>query len=292
MTARTRSTPCLTIAAALSQSGANDTTFVADGTYNESVTLSDEKSLVSLDSTDPKPIIDNGSLPGAAVKVDSSDTAAAVSGFTIRSESQPMDVGGGVDIHDNVFDALNPSDGFDIRLGTAGSVTIHDNVFVDPDASGAQIGIKIEGAPSPVISGNTFTDLSAGVIAISGDPRISNSQFSGARPLPPDPGIGDIPAADVIVVGGTPTIVGNTFGAPAQGPSAGVFVENLPFPGADSTGATLSRNRISGMDVGVQVVDTDLPVTLSNDLIYGNTTGLESTDTSGDSPPSTQDQRR
>jgi hypothetical protein len=36
------------------------------------------------------------------------------------------------------------------------------------------------------------------------------------------------------------------------------------------------------------VIDTNQPVTLANDLVYGNTVGLSATDSSADSPPSSQ----
>ena len=168
-----------------------------------------------------------------------------------------------------------------IAPGATG-VVVHDNVFKDPDSSGFQSGVGTQAAaPSAaIVSDNTFTDLAAGILVLDGEPQISGNQFSGAHPEAPlSVGVG------VLVVGGVPTITANTFGAPLGGPSAGVLVDGGL---AGSPGATLNRNEISAQDVGVQVLDSTLPVTLSNDLIHGNTTGLESTDSSADTPPSTQ----
>lgn len=276
-------TPCQTIGAALSQSGPGDTTFVADGTYAESLTLDQGKSLQSLDS-DPKPVIDGGASD-SAIEVPGSG-AGTVSGFELLSANHPMDIGGTVTVQDNLFDAPDTSGQAQINIEGATSVAIQDNDFVDPDASGLNLGVATisPDASGPIISGNTFTDLSAGIVVSGGEPQISGNQFSGARPVGPTP-FGDLPGGGVFALGGNPTVTQNTFGAPAAHPSTGVYVQ---FTGSASVGASLSRNRISGNDAGVEVVDANMPITLSNDLIYGNTTGVESTDTSADSPPSTQ----
>jgi hypothetical protein len=280
-------TPCLTIGAALSQSGSNDTTLVATGTYAESLTLDQGKSLQALNPVDPRPVIDNGSDPNPSITIDSSG-AGTVSGFTIRSDYQSVQVNGTVTIDNNVFDEDTvPANGEDVGVSDGASIVIQNNTFTDPNSSGVQIGIVLNnaGAPAPVISGNTFSDLSAG-IGVEGDvtPQISGNQFSGARPVGSSP-FGDIPGAGVLVLAGNPTLTHNTFGVPAQNPSAGVYINKAtPL----SVGATLSRNQISGNDVGVQVIDSDSPVTLSNDLIYGNTIGVQATDSSGDTPASTQ----
>ncbi|MDQ2939995.1 MAG: right-handed parallel beta-helix repeat-containing protein [Actinomycetota bacterium] len=280
-------TPCQTIGAGITQAGSNDTIFVAAGTYNESLTLDQGKSLLALNPFDPRPVIDNGSDPNPSITIDSSG-AGTVSGFTVRSDYQSVQVNGTVTIDNNVFDEDTvPATGEDVGVSDGASIVIQNNTFIDPDASGVQIGIVINnaGTPAPVISGNTFSDLSAG-IGVEGvsTPQISGNQFSGARPVGTTP-FGDVPGAGVLVLAGNPTVTHNTFGAPAQNPSAGVYVNKAtPF----SVGATLSRNQISGNDLGVQVIDSDLPVTLSNDLIYGNTIGVQAIDSSGDTPPSTQ----
>jgi hypothetical protein len=283
----TPSTACLTITAALAKMTAGHTTLIADGTYNETLTLDQGKSLVSLDSTNPKPLIDGGG--GTAITVDAGG-AGSISGLHLLSTpavgTAPdlIDVHGAVEVSDNLFDE-DTMQAFSahvvIQPGATG-VGVHDNVFDDPDASGFQAGVGTEaGAPSAaIISDNTFTGLAAGVVVINGEPQVSGNQFSGAHPAAPV-GVG----SGVLVVGGVPTITANTFGPPLGGPSAGVSVIG-GFGGAP--GATLSRNEISAQDVGVQVVDSTSPVTLSNDLIHGNTTGIESTDTRADSPPSTQ----
>ena len=279
---------CQTIGAALAKMGPNHTTFVAGGTYNESVTLDQGKSLVSPDSTNPKPIIDSGGVGNpAAIRVDGN--AGIVSGFRVRSDKLPMLLQDAtVEVKNNVFDEDTvPDENTDLVISGGTGIAVHHNVFVDPDASGDQAGINVQENPTDaVISDNTFTDLSIGVVVGENGAQIRGNQFSGARPL--GPGFGGMPGAGVVVFAGDPTIARNTFGAPAQGPSAGVYVGKMPGIGPPPSGATLERNEISDQDVGVQVIDTDQSVTLSNDLIHGNGVGLLSTDSSADSPPSTQ----
>ncbi len=276
---------CETIAAALSKSAGGQTTFVADGTYAELLLLQDGRSLQALDSSDPRPIVDGGSS-NTPITVDSSG-AGTVSGLRILSGYRSMDINGTVTVDDDVFDADPTSDRPPvIAVEDGSSVVINNNSFVDPDASGYGVGILLltPASPAPVISNNTFDGLAVGIAVLGNDPRISGNQFSGAHPLNPS-----FPGAGIIVGAGHPTIDGNTFGAPSEHPSDGVFVFNQPPPAPPmSVGADLSHNRISGSDVGVQVIDSNMPVTLNNDLIYDNTTGVESTDTSADSPPSTQ----
>ena len=272
----TPATACQTIGGvdgALSKSGPGDTTYVADGTYAEALTLDAGKSLASLDSTNPKPLIDGGGLP--PILVDAGG-AGSISGLHLLSDGASVLIGaaGSVDISDNLFDEDNLSDpsgyGFDVLIDNASGVLVHDNTFEDPDASGAQMGVGNQASDS-VIADNTFSGFAAGVGMLGGEPQVAGNQFSGAHP--------DgffTSGAGVIVVDGDPTIAQNTIGAPSQGPSVGILVL-AEFLG--SPGATLSRNEISAQDVGVHVGETTLPVTLSNDLIHDNAVGLQAADT-------------
>ena len=263
---------------------ANDqTTFLADGTYPESLTLDGGRSLAALDASDPKPLID---APPGDIAIDvGSSGAGEISGLNIRSDRLAINAGGSVDINHNLFDSTSASSQEDIKVEGTPSVTISDNHFVDPDATGLLIGAAVSG-PDTVVSGNTFTGLSGGILALGGEPEISGNDFTGAHPIGSTP-FGNLPGGGVLVMNAVATITGNTFGTPSAHPSAGVWIKPNPSVPAP-TGATLSFNRISGNDAGVQVIDSDAPVTLSDDLIYANTTGVESTDSSADSPPSTQ----
>ena len=271
-------TACQTIGGvdgALSKSGSGDTTFVADGTYAESVLLEDGKSLLALDAGDPRPLIDNGSAASPAITIDSGGTGT-VSGFRIRSDFLSMQIDGAVTVDDNVFDeeSVPSSTGTDVDLSSAEAVVISDNEFLDPDAAGQQGAIQIDSAGSDgsAITDNVFTDLAFGVsLSTTTSPQITGNQFLGMHAY----GVAGLPGAGVLNLAGTPTLTANTFAAAVGSPVVGVYVETTePVP----TGATLSRNLISNGDVGVQVVDSSAPVTLSNDVIWGNGVGLESTD--------------
>jgi hypothetical protein len=266
---------------ALSKSGPGDTTFVADGTYAETVVLGDGKSLMALDGTDPRPVIDGGSA-GSAVEVDVSG-AGAVSGFELLSEIHAMDVSGTVTIQGNLFDSPTASSQTHVEIEGAEDVVVDDNEFSDPDASGVQLGLTTVNADGsgPEISDNTFEGLVGGVVVFGGTPEISDNEFSAMRP----PGISGMYGAGVVVFGGAPAIVHNAISdAAGPAPTAGVFITD---GSPNAAGAILSRNRISNSGVGVRVVDASGPVTMSNDLIYDNLTGVESTDRSADDPDPT-----
>jgi hypothetical protein len=275
-------TPCLTIGAALLQSGPGDTTFVADGTYAETVDLDQGKSLESLDSSDPRPVIDNGSSTGITV---CGCGAGSISGLRLLSSGTAIELDGPATVEDNVFEATGP-DASLIKVETSSAVIDGNTFNGSATANGFQLGVAADG-PDPVVSDNTFTGLADGVLSVSGNAQISGNQFSGAHPIGPSV-LGDLPGVGVLVLAGSPTITENTFEAPAQHPSAGVYIGVFPTPGPPPSGATLSHNEVGGNDVGVQIIDSNSSVTLSNDLIYDNTVGIESTDTSADSPPSTQ----
>jgi hypothetical protein len=277
----TPSSPCASAAAALSKSTPGYSTFLAAGTYNQALTVDGGRSLLSLDPQGPKPTV---SAPTGQTAVTVASTGAGdISGLRIRSDAQAMEVDGSADIDANTFDSANVSSGKTIVIPSAARVTFTDNVLTDPDATGVDVGIT-SGAPDLLISGNTFSGLSAAVLLTDGAAEISGNQISGAHPLGSTI-YGTLPGGGILVLGGTPAISSNTINAPTAHPVAGIYVK--PAASANA-GATLDHNRISGGDAGVQVIDTNQPVTLADDLVYGNTVGLSATDTSTDTPPSNQ----
>ncbi len=110
--------PCQSISQALSNAQTNpgaDEVLVADGTYTQSLVVSDGTLLRALDATDPKPVINNGATVAAAVAI--MGTGGTVQGFEIRSGHEPVLVNGPGAVTGNDFPTTTaPTNNRDVRV--------------------------------------------------------------------------------------------------------------------------------------------------------------------------------
>ncbi|MGH2955900.1 MAG: right-handed parallel beta-helix repeat-containing protein [Solirubrobacterales bacterium] len=252
--------PCKTIGQALTLGQSNpgpDEVLVADGTYAETLTVGDGTLLRSLDTTDPKPVINNSSLPDDnAVTIPS--TGGSVDRFEIRSGFRPLSVAGPASVTNNSFPTTAAiTSNQDVFLtAVTGSVLIAGNGFSD-DGSGTQQGIfsNATSATNLTIQNNDFSGLNIGIWLQDGNssPLIAGNEITGVH----GGGWG------VLVYEGSPEIRNNTIDAPGTPTHTGIALADINGP----TGATLSRNTISGLSSGVAVTDTSLSVRLNSDLI-------------------------
>ncbi len=251
--------PCDTIAHALNAaSGTGDTIKVDDSASaydlnNES--LFGGKSLVggnfvgSAEATGGRPIINNSAgAGGKALQVNALDTAGTISGFTIR-----------------------PNNGTGILLVGA-TAAVRDSVFEDAGASGDDFGIQVGGA-SPQIENNAFSDLSRAILVTNGSPQIVANDVSGARQTA-------VVGHGISIQGGSATLTRNTVHDKGAGAADGITILGA------TTSTTMSRNRVSGYEVGVNVPNAAGLVTMQSDQLTGNSdTGLAvvDSDDNGDS---------
>ena len=125
--------PCQTIAYAIANSASNDEIAVDSGSYAESVTLADGRSLafqdfVAGDGNTPA-VIDGGSANAVTVPIAG---AGEIAGFTIRSDAAGVRLNGPADVHDNTFDDPDGANAYGVNADFASGVSIHDNTMTDP----------------------------------------------------------------------------------------------------------------------------------------------------------------
>jgi hypothetical protein len=289
-----RSKPCDEIAMAVVAAGTGDRIYVGAGTYDDPLLM--QGVMVIRDrrkyARGPGPaILDNGSV------IDGDESSAAalpgdgalVRGLTIRSPERPVRTIGAAILRRNVFDqAAPPAIGsitpdcanplVEISNANGGSV-IRGNTFDDPLAEpGAdQVGVCTPPTTEAVIRDNRFENLVNAVrIEGGGGDADAESVVDGNVITDAREGTG-IGGAGIFARASVPTITGNVIGPPAQTnpANAGIALGSLaPVP----TGAALARNRIQGFNVGVDVFETDGPVTMNGDMIVDNSTGIDSSD--------------
>jgi hypothetical protein len=289
-----RSKPCDEIKMAADFAAAGDRVYVGAGTYDDPILMLGVKVIrnkrVFARGSGPA-ILDNGS------EADADDTAVAVlpgddalvRNLTIRSPVRPVRTIGAAVLQRNVFDqaappaiaSLTPDCShplIEISNGTGGAV-IERNTFVDTlaETSADSVGICTPPTTEAEIRGNRFENLVNGVRIVGGsgdadaESIIENNVITEAREGQ------TIGGAGIFVRASQPEITGNVITSPSQGnpAAAGISFGSLaPVP----TGATLSRNFVEGFGVGVDVFETDGPVTMSGDMIVGNATGIDSSD--------------
>jgi hypothetical protein len=259
--------PCSTVGGAVTKATADaqsgDQILVADGTYAESVTLTNQMVLSSSDGdTDPKPVV-NGStvITGSGASIDHLE----LKGWPLSLHIQGT---GPTSITGNKFSETTDMSQDVLVQNASGAVTVSGNTFTDDGAGTVQTAIGTQSAsPNVSIEGNTVSGLQTGIWAVNGvAPAIRGNDISGTH----DSGIG------ISVYGGSPEITANTIHTPAPTNfPTGIYVAGTNPP----TGATLRRNRIFGYTYGVLAVDTDLPLTLNGDLIAGSQqSGLQAID--------------
>jgi hypothetical protein len=165
-------------------------------------------------------------------------------GFSGLSTSSP------VSVHDNVFE-VGPGTGTGVALnsGSAGS-TIADNLFNGPapyDFTNAPLGIRVDDGPTS-ISGNSFVNTQTGIAVTGGTGvAIAGNEFSGHYTTTTG-GAG----LAVDMSGGSSTVSGNLVQAPATGKFGYAFRASDFFA---VTAATISRNTVSGQDIGILAAD-------------------------------------
>lgn len=266
------SAPCATIAGGLNRAGAStgsgDTVRVDGGSYIESVDVGDGNSLRELDFNgddgDTEARI-KGPSGWPAVRVLPGQPAGRIEGFTLRSQGNfAVEIADGATLTGNEFDLV--ADGSPGVLVSAIS-TVSDNAFF-ATPGGVSVGIEITGG-GPSISGNRLHGLTVAIRLAAGSgatASITGNEIAGLTR--------ESDFARGIDLGPTTyaTIVANVIrdGDPASY-TVGVNAQDDGFSPL-GTNAQLMRNRITGQDLGLRLLDT-APTTLSSDLITGNEEG-------------------
>lgn len=266
------SAPCATISGALGKAGASagsgDTVGVDGGSYIESVDLGDGNSLEELDFNgddgDTEARI-RGTSGWPAVRVLPGHPAGSIEGFTLRGQGNfAVEIADEATLTGNEFDSI--ADGSPGVLVSATS-TVSDNTFL-ATPGGVSVGIEINGG-GPTISGNRLHGLTVAIRLAAGSgatASVTGNEITGLTR--------ESDFARGIDLGPTTyaTIVANVIrdGDPASY-TVGV---NAQDDGVSTLGtnAQLMRNRITGQDLGVRLVDTAL-TTLFSDTITGNEEG-------------------
>jgi hypothetical protein len=257
-------TACRTIGAAIAKAGHGATVHVDGGVYDESVELTDEKSLVAEDFAPPAErdtIIDGSSA--AAVTVPESESAGTIEGLTLRSSGAALQLEGPAAVTGNRFDgAGNGSGGIEVTSADAGDDSvITDNLLIGGLES--RYGIRVVG--SPIVSANRFIRLGDPLSLGPGAANVLGNTFRRTQDGP-EIAVGE---------GAAPSIVANLmapvagFGGVGNG-GVGISSANGIVIDRDAAGGMLTRNRILGHDVGVLVVGGSGPVTIDSDLISGS----------------------
>jgi len=179
----------------------------------------------------------------------------------------------------------NTVSGNDCTLGqpSCGSDLLSDsstggNDDAGGDSAGLLLGQEGDGDGNLTVSGNTVTDSDVGVWA---------DAASGSTVAITANTVTDNGYADVLAEQGNVSITSNTIGVgAASAPNlAGVLVASYSADGTVGAHATITANTISGTDEGIEIAEgeTQSPpaptptATISDNAIYGNTTGIDNT---------------
>ena len=158
-----------------------------------------------------------------------------------------------------------------------------ENEFFDPTPTAGQNQSGLFVGSTSTVSDNNFDDFVTAISvggAPASSPTISGNEITGTR-------VGAGAGAGIVVVVGTPTIVGNRIDGPffamPNDLVAGIAIDALNPTGIPA--ATLRRNVVIGHRVGITIEDTSGPVTLEGDLIVQSKLhGLRLVDTNADDP--------
>ena len=256
------SAPCDTLTYAIANSAAGDEVLVDNGTYIESVTLGDGRSLrfdnfVVADGTGPA-IVDGGA--STAVTVPASG-AGHIRDLTLRGDANGVLMNGLGEVVGNTFDELDAANAIGVHAtADAADASIHDNTFVDPAPAPTRPRLGVYAPSSAVdVVDNSFAGFNTAVWAQgpgSGTTVVAGNEITGTHN---SPGVGQS-----IVAGGTGQVVVRENTVSAASGTGAIGITAL-------TGAALLRNEITGHETGVFVPIDATGVTLEGDRIWGNT---------------------
>ena len=270
--------PCQTIAYAIANSSSGDTIVVDDGTYNESVSLGDGRSIESqnfVTADSGQTIVDGGSATAITV---AASGAGHVRGLTVRSNApETMALNGAAEVDSNTFDdaeATGTVISIVVSSGADGS-NIHDNTIVDPAPSTSRARLGIYSPFTPVtIRDNDIQDQNVGVqvgLVNPGQTLVEGNEITGTHNLPF--------AGQAVIAGasggGTLILRANEITDAADASTNGVSA---------GSGTTLERNEITGHNVGVNVTTDRTGITLFGDRLWGNGVGLQVSDDGSATP--------
>ncbi len=267
-------TPCATIAYAVANSGAGDRILIDSGSYAESVTLTDGRSLefqdfVPADGT-VQATIDGGA--GTAVTVAPSG-AGHIRGLRIWGDANGVALNGPAEVDSNSFNDPDASAavGVLVNTSTPGS-TIHDNSFADPAPSGTRSRLGVFAVTPASVVENSFSgfNLAIQVSTVASDPTlVAENQITGTHFAPF--------VGRAILVHGSSAVTIRENRITASGASV---------IGIEVTGAVaLVRNEITDQATGVLVANDSTGTTLEGDRVWGNSVaGLHLTDTGSGGP--------
>ena len=264
---------CATVANGITAAGTGDDVFVDGGTYNEELILGAGKSLVAQEfvgAPDGPPVIDAGT--GFAINVTSN--SGTISGFTIRGDSRSIEIAGSVTIDGNTFDETVPAlvVPADIRATSGTSITITDNTFTDATPTDDQWAVSISGAGQSLIEDNTFIGFRQALDINTGNTEVSGNDIVGAH------SDGSLMGTGLVFGDGTASIHDNLIRPPVVGSVLGIQILDSDTMTSPQTGATLKRNQLLDLELGIEIINTPAPVTLESDVIAGNDDGLRAED--------------
>ena len=268
---RHKSNPCATIGRGISQAGDGDTIYVGGDPDPFTVPhdLGDGKSLVKKNYSDDPGVdtsgsatIDTGSDPDPAITVDSK--AGRLKGFTIRSQTLPLQINAPVTVSKNRFDESAALDE-EVNLSCCGTgkVKLDHNTFVDPTpltgSGDMQRAILDFWRGASTISHNEFVDFykALDIEALTGDVTIEDNEFSGAH------GVDGFGADSIAVISaGKVSVVENELRDPdlSVGSHSVTGISLL-------TKGTVSRNRVSGYHVGLAVSEVSGRTEMESDAV-------------------------
>jgi hypothetical protein len=269
--------PCHTIGYAISQSGAEDVIFVDNGTYGETVTLGDGRSLVMLnfvsaDGNGPA-ILDGGASQAVIVPPSGAGT---IRGMTIRSNAiSQVFLIGFAEVASNVFDDPDAANSIGVFVSGGPGSNIHDNTFVDPAPGDTRARAAVFDSSTPVlIRDNTIQNQNVGIqvgLVGAGETTVSGNEITGTHEEP----FAGVAIATSPSGGGTIVLRANEISDAADAATDGILA---------GTGTTLIRNEVTGHDLGVSVATDKTGVTLFGDRLWDNNVGLDVHDTGVGAP--------
>jgi len=274
--------PCRTIVRGINQAGSSGEIVVAGGyTYTGSIDLGDGQLLLhqNFGGASGPAILDNTGKGQPDITVSSKANGAR--GFTIRSDTLPVEMHAGAAFIDDVFDtpAFVP-EAILIGPDSTSHAIVKDSTFLDPTpnptSTERQFGV-VDESPAPVkIKNNEFKDLFAPIEAntILGFVRIDRNTIKRVHPVS-----GNLGAAIYVKNAATAVVSRNVVRkGPATDQVAGIIL--------DAEGAAY-QNLVDGYGTGIAVDDTtDVPIVSDDAVLVPNahSTGIQVSDYSAPDP--------